>query len=91
MQRLQPDFKTDGIRNFMHIKHNGDNAKLRIFSFIPQRQPNFLNHTYQTTNPNQHKPNNQNNCINVGFTTYTKFVLLKLRQRRFWSIHVRIS
>ena len=53
VQRLQPNFKTDGIRNFMHTKHNGDNAELRIFSFIPQRQriqPNFMNHTYQTTN-----------------------------------------
>ena len=38
VQRLQPHFKTDGIRNFRHTKHNGDNAKLRIFSFIPQRQ-----------------------------------------------------
>ena len=53
IQRLQPNFKTDDIRNFMYTKHNGDNAKLRIFSFIPQRQriqPNFMNHTYQTTN-----------------------------------------
>ena len=36
----------------MYTKHNGDNAKLRIFSFIPQRQriqPNFINRTYQTT------------------------------------------
>ena len=46
IQRLQPNFKTDGIRNFMYTKHNGDNAKLRIFSFIPQlprMQPNFMN------------------------------------------------
>ena len=52
MQRLQSNFKTDSIRNFMYNKHNGDNAKLRIFSFIPQRQriqPNFMNHTYQAT------------------------------------------
>ena len=51
IQRLQPNFKTDGIRNFVYTKHNGDNAKLRIFSFIPQRQriqPNFMNCTYQT-------------------------------------------
>ena len=37
---------TDGIRYFMHIKHNGDNAKLRIFFFIPQQQciqSNFKN------------------------------------------------
>ena len=36
----------------MYTKHNRDNAKLRIFSFIPQWQriqPNFMNHTYQTT------------------------------------------
>ena len=52
IQRLQPNFKTDSIRNFMYTKHNGDNAKLRIFSFIPQRQriqPSFMNLTYQTT------------------------------------------
>ena len=34
IQRLQPHFKTDGIRNFMYTKHNGDNAKLIIFSLI---------------------------------------------------------
>ena len=36
----------------MYTKHNGDNAELRIFSFIPQRQrlqPNFIYLTYQTT------------------------------------------
>ena len=27
----------------------------------------------------------------MGFTTNTKFVLLKLRQRNFWSIHIQIS
>ena len=36
IQRFQPNIMTDGIRNFMHTKHNGDNAKLRTFSFIPQ-------------------------------------------------------
>ena len=53
LQRLQPNSKTYAIRNFMYTKHNGDNPKLRIFSFILQRwciQPNFMNHTYQTTN-----------------------------------------
>ena len=49
IQRLQPNFKTGGIRNFMYTKHNWDNAKLRIFSFILQ-QPNFMNHTHQTNN-----------------------------------------
>ena len=46
IQRLQPNFMTDGKGNFMYTKHSGDNAKLRIFSFIPQRQriqPNFMN------------------------------------------------
>ena len=53
IQCLQPNSKTYTIRNFMYPKHNRDNSKLRIFSFIPQRrriQSNFMNHTYQTTN-----------------------------------------
>ena len=47
---------------------------------------------YESCIPNN-KPNkhNQNNDINVGFTTNTKFVLLQLRQRKFWSIHTHIS
>ena len=67
MQRLQPNFMTDGIRNFMYTKHNRDITKLRIFSFIPQRQriqPNFMNdsirtfiHTKQLNNT--HNLNNQ--------------------------------
>ena len=32
IQRLQPNFLTDGIRNFMYNKYKEDNAKLRIFS-----------------------------------------------------------
>ena len=51
IQRLQPNLMTDGIRNFMYAKHNGDNAKLRIFSFMPQRQgiqPNFMNDSIRT-------------------------------------------
>ena len=91
IQRLQLNFNTYGIRNFMHTKHSGDKAKLRIFSFILQRQsiqPNFMNQKYQIKKNN---PNNQNNSINVGFTTNTKFVLLQLRQRKFWSIHIQIS
>ena len=42
---------TDGIRDSMYSKHNGDNAKLRIFSFIPQQQriqPNFMNDSIRT-------------------------------------------
>ena len=37
----------------MYTNLNGNNPKLKTFSFIPQRrriQPNFMNHTYQTTN-----------------------------------------
>ena len=45
MQRLQPNCMTDSLRNLMFTKHNGDNAKVRIFSFISERQPiqpNFM-------------------------------------------------
>ena len=75
----------------MHTKHNRDYPKLRIFSFLLEQrrmQPNFMNHTYQTSKNN---PNNLNNDINVGFTTNTKLVILQLRQRKFWSIHIQIS
>ena len=50
---MQPNSKTYAIRNFKYTKHNGDNPKSRIFSFIPQRrriQPSFMNHTHQTKN-----------------------------------------
>ena len=40
--------------------------------------------------PNKHNPNNQNNDINMDFTTNTKFVLSQLGQRKFWSIHIQI-
>ena len=53
----------------MYIKHSRDNAKLRIYSFIPQRQriqPNFMTdstrtfiHTKQQTQPEQPKQRNQ--------------------------------
>ena len=48
IQCLQPNFKTDDIKNFMYTKQNRDNAKLRILSFIKLRQriqTNFINHT----------------------------------------------
>ena len=51
IQHLQSSFMTNGIRNFMYTKHNVDNAKLRIFSFIAQRQriqPNFMNYSIRT-------------------------------------------
>ena len=40
--------------------------------------------------PNKDNPNNQNNDISVGFTTNTKFVLLQLRKRKFWSTYIQI-
>ena len=41
----------DGVRTFMFSKQNGDNAKLRIYSFIPQQQriqPKFMNDSIRT-------------------------------------------
>ena len=69
IQRLQPKSMINSIRKFMYIKHSGDNTKLRIFSFIPQRQhiqPNFMTdsirtfiHNEQQTQPEQPKQRNQ--------------------------------
>ena len=76
----------------MYTNHNGDNPKSRIFSVIPQRRRIRMYESYIPNNkPNKDYPNNRNNDINVGFTTNTKFVLLQLRQRKFWSIHIQIS
>ena len=89
MRRLQPNFKTDGIRNFMYTEHNRDNAKLRIFSFIPQRQriqPNFMNHTYQTTN--QTNTTRTTKKTTLTWVSPLKFVLLQLRQHKYWSIQI---
>ena len=85
IQRLQPNFKTDGIRNFMYTKHNRQ-----------RKIKNVLYHTAMTTYTTQfyesyipsnqtykHNPNNQNNDINLGFTASTKFMLLQLRQHKF--------
>ena len=69
IQRLQPNFMTDGIRNFIYSKPNGDNAKLSIFSSIQQQQriePNFMNdcirnfiHTKQVNTQAQPKQRKQ--------------------------------
>ena len=51
MQRLQPNFLTDSVVNFMYTNHNGDNVTLRTFSFIIQRQliqPNFRTDNIRT-------------------------------------------
>ena len=97
IQLLQPNFKTDGITNFIYTKHNRDNAKIKIFSFIQQRQripPNFMNYTYQTT-----KQTSTSRTTKTTASTWvspltqvcaitTKFRLLQLRPRKFWSIHI---
>ena len=54
------------IRNFMYIKHNGDNAKLRMFSFIPQQQciqPNFMTNSIQTFIHTKHQTTKHTNTI----------------------------
>ena len=51
MQRKTPSFMTDSTRNFRYTMHNGDNTKLRIFSFISQIQriqPNFMTYAIRT-------------------------------------------
>ena len=68
-QCLQSNFKTGGIRNFMYTKHNVENAKLRIFSFILQRQriqPNFMNHIYQTTKHTNTTQTTKNKCFSLN-------------------------
>ena len=86
IQRFQPNFMTDGIRNFMYTKHNGDNAKLRIFSFIPQRQriqPNFINDSI--------KPFIHTKQLNTHTTQTTKFcsIYIQIPQEigRFRTFH----
>ena len=37
-QCIQPKDKTDGIRNFMHTKHSGQNLRSKMFLFISQGQ-----------------------------------------------------
>ena len=48
---------------------------------------------YESYIPNnlihKHDANNQNNNINMSFTTNTKFMLLQLREHKFWSIHIQ--
>ena len=53
IQCLKRNFKIAGIWNFTYTKHYAGNAKLLIFSFMPQWQrikPDFMNHKYQATN-----------------------------------------
>ena len=94
IQRLQPNFKTDGLRNFVYTKHNGDNAKLRIFSFIPQRQriqPNFMNRTYQTIKHTNTTRKTKTTTSTLVSPLTQKFMLLQLRQCKFWSIYIQTS
>ena len=79
------------IRNFMYTKHNGDNAKLRVF--FHTATTTYTTQFYESNIPNneiyKHNPSDQNKDINVGFTTNTKFMLLQLRQHKLWSIHIQ--
>ena len=77
IQLLQPNFMTDGIRSFMYTKDNGDNGKLRIFSFIPQRQriqPNVMNDSLKifihTKQLNTHNPGNQ--ILQYSFSNFAR-------------------
>ena len=51
-----------------------------IRTFIPAKQLNT-----------QIQPEQPKNDINVGFTCNTKFMLCRLRQRNFLSIHIQTS
>ena len=73
----------------MYTKHNGDNGKLRMFYFIPQRQriqPNFTNPNQTTKQTQVEQPKQRHQR---GFH-HTKIKLLQLRQRKFWSIDIQI-
>ena len=98
IQRLQPEFYDWWHKKF-HVYQSQriqrKIKKLRIFSFISQRQriqPNFMKESIRifihTKQPTKHNPNNQNNDIDVGFNSNKKFMLLQLRQRKYWSIHI---
>ena len=53
-------------------------------------QPIFMNHTYQTanqTNTTQTTKTTTSMCV----SPLTQSLLLQLRQRKFWSIHIQIS
>ena len=83
IQRLQPNFMTDGIRNFMYTKHNGDNAKLIVFSFIPQLQriqPNFMNDSIKTFIHTKQ--------LNTHTQTHTH-THTQTRTTKFCSIHIQ--
>ena len=90
IQRFQVNFMNDGIWNSMYTKHNGEYLSYRNDNV----QPNFMNDSIRTfihtkqpniqTQPEQPKQRHQR-----GFTTNTKFMLLQLRQRKFWSIYIQ--
>ena len=68
---------TDGIIKFMYTEHNGGNAKLKIFLYIPQRQriqPNVITdsiRTFKHTEITKHT----NNTLTTKTTT-SKWVSL---------------
>ena len=58
----------------MYTTHNGENAVLRIFFFIPQWQriqPNFMYHTYQATK--QTNTNRKTNTTAPSRVSYSNF------------------
>ena len=60
----------------MQLKFLTDSTR----SFIHTKEPNT-----------KAQPEQPKNDINVGFTSNTKFMLLQLRQRKFYSIHIQTS
>ena len=79
----------------MFVKENPDRKKKKKKNkdiLFPTGTLTYTTQFYESYIPNnkpsKHNPNNQNNDINVGFTTNAKFVLLQLGQRKFWSIHI---
>ena len=68
------------------LQPNSNTYVIRNFIYTKHNGDNPNKH-----DPSKHNPNNQNNDINVGFTTTTKFVVLLLKQRKFRSIHIQIS
>ena len=74
------------FQSMQRLQPNSNTYVIRNFIYTKHNGDNPNKH-----DPSKHNPNNQNNDINVGFTTTTKFVVLLLKQRKFRSIHIQIS
>ena len=85
VQRLQPNSKIYH-KKFHVYQAQRIQPKIRdIHTATATYTTQFYQSYIGNNKPNKHNPNNQNNEISVGFTTNTKFVLLELRKRKFWS------